>query len=163
DAPWLRRPGVQGEGAPEHVADPLQDADVLDAGVGVPRRHDAARAQVGEPDHRAPDIQVTPFPAALGEPADAAEHDVWAQAAAMAPSVVTMSGSTSNRPSSGTARSRAPGPAAARTRSATSGLSQSRPSISTRPPVPITARCRNRPGRSRAVRIRPSPSITTSA
>src|SRR5262245_13061047 len=85
DRSRARSPRVQGERPVEIPSDPPENGDVLDAGVRVPRRHDAATAKIREADHGLPDREVAAFPTALREPFHAPDHEVRSQTSVIDP------------------------------------------------------------------------------
>src|SRR5262249_8962790 len=106
---------IERDAAAEAAVDALQDLDVLLEGVGIEGRHDAALAEVADPDDRRTRAQRPAFPLPFRETQHAADDDVRPQAAAMAPSVATRSGRMSKRSTPPDRTSRASSPAAAST------------------------------------------------
>src|SRR5947207_3146683 len=60
--------------------DPAEHVDVLLQGIGVERGHDAALPQILHADDHIADLELPALPRALGQPLDAGDHDVRAQA-----------------------------------------------------------------------------------
>src|SRR5213594_4459390 len=71
---------VEREAPVELPLDPAQHADVLLEGIGVERGHDAALPQILHADDHIADLELPALPRALGQPLDAGDHDVRAQA-----------------------------------------------------------------------------------
>src|SRR5579859_870121 len=77
--PGLNHPRVQGEPASELAAYFFQDADILNLGVRVEGRHDAALPQVREADHDRPDSQGTVLPVPLDQTGHSPDQNVGPQ------------------------------------------------------------------------------------
>src|SRR5262249_17576033 len=74
---------IERDAAAEAAVDALQDLDVLLEGVGIEGRHDAALAEVADPDDRRTRAQRPAFPLPFRETQHAAHDDVRPQAAAI--------------------------------------------------------------------------------
>src|SRR5262245_50817369 len=85
DRSRARGPRVQGERSVELLRDPPENGDVLDAGLRVPRGHDAPAAKIREADHGLPDREVAALPAALGKARHASDHEVRPQPPVIGP------------------------------------------------------------------------------
>src|SRR4051812_14232012 len=71
---------VQRRAPVELEVDLLEHADVLLEGVGIEGRHHAAAANLADAQDGAAEPELAPHPLALGQPFDAVEMDVGAEA-----------------------------------------------------------------------------------
>jgi hypothetical protein len=85
DSPALNDIAIERELPFETLVDILGNKLVLLAGVRVEGCHDASQPKILDPDHDAPQPQISAFPGPLDEPIRPSDHNIRAQSTIILP------------------------------------------------------------------------------